>query len=266
MELADQVESLDAVPEPFRPFYSEAEGGFRLDDKGFTGAVTNYHRLTGEKKTLATQKAELEKKLKAYEGIDEPAKAKEALVELQQLKDQIAAQGAGTTPDEVEKLLEQRVERMKKDNEAQLAALKKEAERLAAEKGESDNRYTELLIESQITQTVTKLPGFNQACLPDLLRLARAEFTIEDGRAVKRNADGELVYGASGKEPLTLEEWGKALPQERPYMFFANANGGGATASGNGAGGAKTISRAAMRALTPAQQMAKTKEGWVVTE
>lgn len=265
MELPDQVESLDAVPEPFHRFYSEGEGGFALDQDGFTGAVKNYDSILGEKKKATAKLKEYEAKLKAYDGIDDPEEARKAAEELRKLKDQLAAKDAGTTDEEVEKLLKARTQRMVEDHQATLTAkekaLKERDDQLAKLTDELANR----VIDSEVALAATT-DGFVPPALEDAVAAARRIFKLEDGKAVPRDADGQLMLGKDGEKPLTVKEWLEATKSSKPHWWKAQANGGGATGSDTGGGGGNTMSRAAFDKLTPEKKMAFTKGGGRLTE
>lgn len=264
MELADQVDSLDAVAEPFRSFYSEAEdgGGYVLDSDGFTGAVKNYRSILGEKKKAAERAAELERKLKSYEGIDDPEAARAAAAELQKLKDKLAAQDAGTSDEAVEELVKKRYQRLIDDHGATLTAKEKAIKERDEQLAKVTDELSRRAIDSEVALAATQ-DGFVAEATEDAVEAARRIFKLEDGGPVARTADGQLMLGKDGEKPLTIKEWLASTKANKPHWWKAQANGGGATGSGSG-GGAKTISRAAFEALSAARRMAFIKEGGAV--
>lgn len=253
MELSDTVETLETVPEPFRRFYSEGDGGFTLDSEGLQGALGNYDRLLGEKKQAAKRAAELEAKLKKFEGIDDPAAAKKDRAEIQRLKDALEAHKAGLSEDEVEKLLAARHGRIREDYETKLKAKDEATSKLQEELANLKTTLARRSIDSEIAIAVAQLEGFVPEAVDDALPHAHGIFHLEEGVLKPRDQDGALLLGKDGESALTVKEWLESTRKTKPHWWRAQVNGGGAAGS-RGQEGGKTVSRKSFMEWSPDKQ------------
>lgn len=66
----------------------------------------------------------------------------------------------------------------------------------------------------------------------DIAFLAQSQFSLdENGKAVAIDANGEVVIGKDGSNPVTPKEWVEGLRENKPY-FWPKANGSGSPGSG----------------------------------
>jgi len=265
VELADQVEALESVPEPFRRFYNEADGKWTLDDKGLTGAIGNYDRLLGEKKQAAARAKELQEKLKQFEGIDDPEEARRAASELQKLRDELAAKSVGTTDEEVEKLVQARYERVLADYDAKMAAKDKALKDNLAKLQTTEERLAHKAIDSEVSLAAATTTDFVPEAVEDAVIAARAIFQLEDGVAVPRTKDKQLMLGKDGENPLSIKEWLHSTKEKKPHWWKAGANGGGATGS-DVSGGGKMMPRKQFLGMPTQRQAEFIRKGGTIVD
>ena len=107
--------------------------------------------------------------------------------------------------------------------------------------------------------------------VPMVERTFGDQFSIEDGRMVARDANGNPIYSKSKPGELAgFDEAIEIIVNDSPYrddiLRGVNQNGGGANGGGGGAG-LKSMSAAAFDALSPKEQAAKMAEtGFTLTD
>jgi hypothetical protein len=69
-------------------------------------------------------------------------------------------------------------------------------------------------------------------------------FTLdENGNAVQRDADGNVVIGKDGKTPFSPSEWLESMRESAPHWFPAGASGSGSNNGSKGGGAGKPKSQ-----------------------
>ena len=137
-------------------------------------------------------------------------------------------QAQGHKPEEIEKIVVERVKGLRADWDKQFAAVTGERDSLTT-------RLTAIQIDQGVITAATKR-GLRPTAIPDITSRARTVFKLVNGAPQAFEADGKSVrYGRDGITPMTLEEWVDAQVADAPHLFESNAGGG---AAGNGAGGA----------------------------
>ena len=196
MALKYKFKTKDEIPAEHLSLYAEREGAWVLD---VDGAVekTKLDEFRTTNVSLLKERDDLKKR---YEGID---------------------------PDEVRKLVENRIKGVKADLEKQITALTTERDTMTA-------RLTSIQIDQGVLTVATKR-GLRPTAIPDITARARSIFRLVNGVPTAFEPDGKSVrYGKDGLTPMTLEEWVDAQVSEAPHLFESNAGGG---AAGNGSGG-----------------------------
>lgn len=219
------------------------------------GTVTTISRLNGEAKTHREAKEAAEKMLKTFEGINDPAKALKAL--------EIAANLDGKKLiDAGEK--DRAIAEAIKSVEEKYAPVVKRSEDL--ERSLYDEKIGGAFARSSlIVGEKAKL-----AIPADLVQSRFGQhFKIEDGKAVAYDTSGNKVY--SRLNPGNAADFDEALdilidayPHKASILKASGASGSGSTGS-QGTGGQKTISRAQLEAMPPADRGAALK-GVVLTD
>ena len=218
MPLKYKYASKDQVPAEHAALYVERDGAFFLDAEGVTDKV--------KADELRTNNIELRKQLEdfttRFEGID-PVEVRRLAEEKRKLE----LQAQGHKPEEIDKIVTERLKGLKADWDKQFAAVTTERDSLTT-------RLTTIQIDQGIITAATKR-GLRPTAIPDITARARMVFKLVNGVPQAFEADGKTIrYGRDGITPMTLEEWVDAQVAEAPHLFESNAGGG---AAGNPAGG-----------------------------
>ncbi len=210
-------DSIDAVPEPFRPFAREADGKVVLDlvpGADVVGLKKRNAELLTEVKTLTTK----------FDGVDPE--------EYKQLKETGG------------KLAQDLDARLKVAAETE-ASLKSKAEQL-------ETRLKLNAKRAEITRALAATGGSVALLEPVVMQLVDVEEANGDYHVVVRNADGTLRYkdGQGNRFGVTdlLQEL-KSRDEYKPAFSVTPPSGGGATAHGAGSGGMKAVSIRDERAM-----------------
>jgi hypothetical protein len=206
-------------------------------------------RLNGEAKSHRERAEAAEKALKGFEGISDPAAALKALTTVQNL-DAKKLVDAG----EVEKVREEAI----KSVSAKYEPFVKENDDLKAQ------LYAEKIGGSFAR---SKFIAEKVAIPSDLLQASFGRhFSIEGGKIVAKDANGSQLFSRTRHgEPAdfeeALEQLIDAYPHKASILKGSNASGSGAGSSGgNGGGGKRTVTRAQLAAMSPADQAAVGKD------
>jgi hypothetical protein len=96
-------------------------------------------------------------------------------------------------------------------------------------------------------------------------------FTIEDGRIVAKDQNGNKLYSAANPGEIAapdeaLEMLVNAYPYKDQILKGSGASGSGAGQSNQSAGGKKSITRAQFESMDPQARAGVFKDGTVVTD
>lgn len=223
MPLKATLKSLEEVDESLRGFYAPgADGVFRLDVEGGFKTPAEVEGLSSALGKERAARNEAEKKLKAFDGIEDPEKAREAL------------RTVGNLDTEKRKTAEE----MERQFEARLAPVKKQLEEAEAER----DRLSTELYEERVTGFFLRSPfvGEKLAIPP---RAAAAmygkNFKLEDGKVVAYDAHGNVIYGEDGKpaDPeMAIQRLIQADP-DRDRLLRGAPGGSGSPADRGNEGG-----------------------------
>ncbi|WP_279722831.1 hypothetical protein [Acinetobacter baumannii] len=127
----------------------------------------------------------------------------------------------------IEEVIQKRTEKMREEHEKVL-----KAEKDRADKAETyANKFRQSVIQGQIVQAAIEMGALSEATA-DIAFLAQSQFSLdENGKAVAIDANGEIVIGKDGSNPVTPKEWVEGLRENKPY-FWPKANGSGSPGSG----------------------------------
>jgi len=241
------------VVEDGKPVYIHDDGKELAFDAAST--VTTISRLNGEAKGHREAKEAAEAKLKEFEGIEDPKAAKDALGKLAALKDKDLVDAG-------------------KVEEIRAAAIKAKDDEYKPVVEERDK------LRSELNDTViggafdrSKFIEEKVAVPRHLLRSTYGQnFKREDGKLVGYDANGNKIYSrAKPGEVAEFDEAIELLINADPYkdqMLKGSGGSGSGAKNGNGSGdnGAKTMPREQFLKLPPAEQAAKVKDGFQVTD
>jgi len=206
------------IPAEHAALYVERDGAFYLDAEGVTEKA--------KADELRNHNIELRKQIEdftaRFDGIDP-----DEVRRLAEEKRKLELQAQGHKPEEIDKLVTERLKGLKADWDKQFAAVTGERDALTT-------RLTAIQIDQGVITVATKR-GLRPTAIPDITSRARTVFKLVNGAPQAFEADGKTVrYGRDGITPMTLEEWVDAQVADAPHLFESNAGGG---AAGNGAGG-----------------------------
>ena len=206
-DLTLYADTLDSIPEALHSFYEKEEDGYKLKVKNVVPSAKLDEFRTNNRK-LNAELEELRKQM-SYVDMDEYAKLKE-----QYSKDKTK----GTIPEtDVEQTLAKRTAEMKAEFEKQLKELEEKYTT-------TNSKLSTVLIDNQVQSSAAK-HNVKQSAFEDVLLRAKTAFSLEDGKAIAKDQNGETVYNTSG-EPLTIDEWVSKLQKSAPHLFEESTGAG----------------------------------------
>jgi hypothetical protein len=235
-----------------KPVYVHDDGKEVAFDAPAT--VAKIGQLNGEARAHREAKEAAEGKLKAFEGIEDPSAARDALKRVANLKDGDLIQ-AGKV-EEIKQAAIKAVEEQYKPFVAKAETLERE---LIGEKIGGSFARSKFISE--------------KAAIPADMVQARfgANFKLEEGRVVAYDQHGNKIYSRANPGELAdfdegLETLISAYPYKDQILKGTGSNGGGARPGAGATGGAKTMSRSDFNRLSPLEQGAKAREGYTFTD
>ena len=239
MALKYKFTSKQDIPAEHQALYVEREGAFYLDAEG----VTDKAKADEMRNHNIELRKQLEERAARFDGID-PDEHRRLVEEKRKLE----LQAQGHKPEEIDKLVTERLKSLKADWDKQFAVVTGERDSLTT-------RLTSIQIDQGVLTVATKR-GLRPTAIPDITARARTVFKLVNGAPQAFEPDGKTVrYGKDGITPMTLEEWVDAQVSDAPHLFESNAGGGAAS---NGAGGAAGSQRSVKNPFR--------KESWNLTE
>lgn len=216
-------------------------------------------RLNREAQTHREAKEAAEAKLKAFDGLEDPEKARKALETIKNLDDKKLIDAG-----EVEKVKQE----AKAAFDEQLKAQDKKYKPVVEERDSLKNQLQQERLGAAFGRS-----KFIQEKLAIPVDLAQARFGnnfyIEDGKIRAKGADGNLVYSrANPGNPAEFDEALEILVDAYPYrdniLKGSGASGGGAGGSSGGGGGKRQVTRAQFDAMDAADKVKAAKEMTIV--
>lgn len=224
MPLKIEVESLEGIDESVQGFYKpddeENPTKYRLDVEGLPDT-------TGLKTALEKERAaakDLKKKLKSYDGLD-PEKYQDLLAREAQLQE--------ADPEKIEELVQERVRKNDENWKAKYGDLQNAMSSTQA-------RLADLLITDELRRVGGTLGVVDDEAMNDFIARGKGVFRLVDGEVQPTDSEGNVVYGESGIEPLTMSEFGQKLRDTAKHLF-KSSSGGGASNTGSGNAGRGTV-------------------------
>ena len=170
----------------------------------------------------------VEKKLKEqmaqFEGLDV-----ERLKNLQKQMDQneeLRLLSEGKT----EEVFTRRVELLKKDYDAQIAARDGKLQEVTNVLKQKEENLRKLVVDGTVRESYITL-DFEPTALEDVIRSAREVFIMDDeGKVVPRDTTGNIIFSKDGTTPIDAKGWLELQAERKPYLRRASK---GAGAGGN---------------------------------
>lgn len=217
------VDSLESIPESLHSFYEQQEDGYKLNVKNAVPSAKLDEFRTNNRK-LNSELEDLRKQMNYFDKD-----------EYDRLKNQYSKDKAkGSIPEtDVEQTLSKRTAEMKADYEKKL-------EELNNQYTSTNQKLSTVLIDNEVQSNATKY-NVRSTAMEDVLLRAKTAFVLEDGKAVAKDPNGEIVYNSQG-EPLTIEQWVNKLQKTAGHLFEES--------TGAGARGQKTPVQQPARKMT----------------
>lgn len=240
----------NVVVQDGKPVYQAEDGKDVVFDYGATLATIT--RLNGEAKTHRERATAAEDANKLFEGIDDPAAARKALLTVRNFDDKklIDAGEVDLIKAHAIKAVEDKYKPVTEERDALKASLFKEI--IGGSFSRSKFIADKITVPSSMVEDT-----FGRS------------FTIEDGKVVAKDASGNRIF--SRARPGELANFDEALEtlvdgyaHRDSILKGSGASGGGAGGSVPGAGGKRTTTRAQFDALDPAAKAVAARETTMV--
>lgn len=234
-----------------KPIYLDGEKELPMDVPAMSDKIT---ALGKEAKGHREAKEAAEKALKQFEGIEDPAAAIKALETVQNLDDKKLIDAG-----EVEKVKQAAIKA--KDEEYKPYVEKAES----LEKALRQEKIGGSFARSKYIAEKLAVP------VPMVEKTFGDHFTLEEGKMVAKDANGNAIYSKSKPGELAdfdeaLETLVEALPYRGSILKGRGHSGSGAPGGGSGGGGNKVISRAEYDAMDPMERGPKIREGYTIAD
>jgi hypothetical protein len=216
------------------------------------GTADTIKRLNGEAKTHREAKEAAETKLKAFEGIEDPAAAKDALAKIANLKDKDLVEAG-------------KVEEIKA---AAIAAVEEKYKPVVEENASLKGALHSEKIGGSFARS--KFIADKIAVPADIVEARFGKnFKLEDGKVVAYDQAGNAIFSkASPGNHADFDEALEILVDQYPYKdsILKGTGGGTGARPGNGGAGSKTMSRAEFEKLDPAGRSKAMSDGIALTD
>lgn len=147
-----------------------------------------------------------------FDGIDVDG-YKEMVNQQQALKDKkLISEG------KIEELLEERTKTMREKHNQEL-------DKIQGLNGTLNKQLETLVIDNAVRDSATKA-GVVDTGVDDVLLRSQSVFTLEKGKAVPHDPNGNIIYGEGTSEPMSVQEWVKGQMEVAPHLF-KSSNGSG---------------------------------------
>lgn len=117
-----------------------------------------------------------------------------------------------------EEVVARRVEAMKRDYDAQIAAREAKMSEYEVTLKKKEEKLAELVIDGQLREAYVAL-DFEPSALDFVLMQGRQVFIMdESGKAVPRDDHGNLIFGKDGKTPISAREYLEGLADKKSFL------------------------------------------------
>ena len=247
----------NVVVEDGKPVYQDDSGKDIVFDYAHT--IGTISRLNGEAKTNREARQAAEDRLKAFEGIDDPEAARQALGTVSSLN-----AGDLRRADEVEKIKAE----AKRAYDEQIKSVEKKYEPYVQKAADMEARLNNEIIGGSFSRS--KFINEKLAIPADLVQAAFGKaFSLEDGKPVAKDGSGNTIF--SRAKPGDIAGFDEALeilvdqyPNRDSILKGSGASGSGAGNAQGSNGGKRTVSRAAFDQMDAATKAATVREATVV--
>lgn len=124
----------------------------------------------------------------------------------------------GKTPEEVDKIIQERVGTMRTEYETRIGDLEKT-------NGVQAAQLNILLVDNVVRDAANKA-GVTGPAVDDILLRAKSVFKLVDGKPVPHDDRGNVVYGNDGTSPMSVVAWVTSLKKVAPHLFPSSIGSG----------------------------------------
>lgn len=250
-------DNLTDVPETLRDFAKEGEDG------KFSVKVAPQDKITEFRENnvrIAKERDELLGTVSKYETVtgvplaemdrlEDFAKEFEALRDVKKRVDD----GKLVEDTSLEEAAQQRVTEVTNNMRGQIEAAAKERDAYKERALKAEEEKNQMKVENAVRLAasdadVAMLDKAVNLILPQALKT----FRVDDGKIVPKMADGTVIYGSDGVNPMSIKEW-LLKEREQNDFLFKGSKGGGASGSDQKAAG--RLSAAELAKMTPQQRI-----------
>lgn len=200
MNLSFEMESMEGVSSDVAALYSEQDGKFYLTGISGVSPKTKVDEFR-------TGNIELTNRLKAYEGID-PKAHKAMTTELEDLRTKL--EKSKVDDEQIDKIVANRTKQLQEE----FAGKETEYQTTIDTQG---RQLESLIIDGQVKSAAVE-HKIRDSALEDVILRAKTVYKIAEGKAVGYK-DGEVIYDATGNNPLPIGDWVKGLVNSAPHLF-----------------------------------------------
>lgn len=209
-----RVDSLDGIDQNTQALYSlnDADQKYYLQVEG----VVAKEKLD----EFRNNNISLAKKLEEFKDVD-PVKYRDLV------KMDASGKFKGLSPEEVDKVINERVTTMRTEFETNISNLTKDNEAKSAQ-------LSLLLVDNVVRDAATK-NNVTGPAIDDILLRAKTVFKLVDGVPTPHDDKGAVIYGKDGTTPMSVQDWVTNLKKSAPHLF-PGSQGGGAQGSRSSGG------------------------------
>ena len=205
------------------------------------GLLSGYEQVTG---------VSLEAIKDGTGSLDDFAKTLTTLKETKQRVDD----GALVENTSLEEAAAKRVEEAHANYRDQLASMAKERDAHKERADKADQRANNMVVENavRIAAAHPDVAMLDKA-VTHVLPAIQAIYNVDEkGEIVPKAADGTILYGSNGIDPMPLTEWLQNYRKENDFLF-KGSKGGGSTGGSGGEGQASDFNAMQAKGMNPAQ-------------
>ncbi len=234
-----EVESLDNLPEEFRPAAVKDEGSGKFSvDLSLTSKVKEFRDTNVAQRREIEELSGFKEAVIQIAGVEKPEdfdieKFREERGSLLDLKSQVEG-GKLIADTSLDAAVEKRTSEMKGGYEKQKNELVKKLDEEKRRADETQQRLHTYAIEAEITRAVLSADSdVRPEALPDILNRAKSTFRVDQEtlKAIPYGTDNQPIYGEDPTKVMSPKEWLGAVIEESPY-FSKSSKGGGAEGGG----------------------------------
>lgn len=220
MKLKHSYDTKEEVPKEVEQFYVESNGKMVLDCDEIA-PMSRVNELNAKVSEFRKNNQTMAEKLKEYEGkkVISPEEHEELTKKIAELE------AKGHKPEDIEKLVEARVDKMRKTSAAEVENHKK----VAATATERTTRYRQQLqsqrVQSELASVLSDIAVAAKGAMPDIFSRASGIWVFDDDDNLVAMKDGSEMMGKDGS-PLTMKEFAADLVSSASHLFEKSAGGG----------------------------------------